>query len=116
MAFKKINQFLRFDTDSFLADKKLMLVGFKEWRDYTDDRLLGSKLEIVIVEDKTDYGTTDGNTVNNLYEKLSVKIPAKLNNVPMNAIIRLINPKAVVYGEFRNQLSITAESIEIVGK
>lgn len=54
--------------------------------------------------------------MNNLYEKLSVKIPAKLNNVPMNTEVRLINPEAVVYGEYRNALSITADNIEIVGK
>ena len=54
--------------------------------------------------------------MNNLYEKLTVKIPAKLNNLPMNAEVRLVNPEAIVYGEYRNQLSITAENIEVVGK
>ncbi len=116
MALKKLNMHLKFDTNGFLANKKLMTVGVQEWKDFETQNLLGTKVEVVIVEDKTDYGTTDGTVVNNLYEKLSVKIPAKLNNVPMNAIVRLIKPEAVIYGEYRNALSITAESIEIVGK
>lgn len=116
MALKKLNMFQKFLIDSFLANKKLMTVGVQEWKDFETQNILGTKVEVVIVEDKTDYGSTDGNIVNNLYEKLSVKIPAKLNNVPMNAIVRLIKPEAVIYGEYRNALSITAESLEIVGK
>lgn len=37
-------------------------------------------------------------------------------DVPMNAKVRLINPTANIYGEFRNQLSVTAEDIEVLGK
>ena len=116
MSLKKLSLFQYFDIDGFLAKKKLMTVGIGEWKNFQTQSILGTKVEVVIVADETDYGNTDGNVANNLYEKLSVKIPAKLNNVPMNAIVRLINPEAVVYGEYRNALSITAESIEIVGK
>lgn len=116
MSLKKLSMFQYFDIEGFLAKKKLMLVGSQEWRDFQTQRVLGTKIEVVIVADETDYGNADGNVVNNLYEKLSVKIPAKLNNVPMNTTVRLINPEAVVYGEYRNALSITADNIEIVGK
>lgn len=112
MSLKKLSLFQYFDIDTWLAKKKLMTAGVQEWRDFETQRVLGTKIDVVIVSDETDYG----NVVNNLYEKLSVKIPAKLNNVPMNTVIRLVNPEAVVYGEYRNALSITAENIEIVGK
>jgi hypothetical protein len=116
MSLKKLSLFQYFDIDTFLAKKKLMTVGVQEWKDFETQNILGTKVEVVIVEDKTDYGNSDGNVVNNLYEKLSIKIPAKLNNVPMNTVVRLINPEAVVYGEYRNALSLTAENIEIIGK
>lgn len=116
MALKKLSLFQYFDIDGFLAKKKLMTVGVSEWKDFQTQSILGTKVEVVIVADETDYGNTDGNVVNNLYEKLSVKIPAKLNNVPMNTAVRLVNPETVVYGEYRNALSITADNIEIVGK
>lgn len=116
MSLKKLSLFQYFDIDTWLAKKKLMSVGIQVWRDFETQRVLGTKIDVVIVSDETDYGNSDGNVVNNLYEKLSVKIPTKLNNVPMNTVIRLVNPEAVVYGEYRNALSITAENIEIVGK
>ena len=50
-----------------------------------------------------------------MYEKITVKVARDID-VPMNAKVRLINPKASIYGEFRNQLSVTAEDIEVLGK
>lgn len=116
MSLKKLNNFTYFDIEGFLSKKTLRTVAVQEWKDYNTQNILGTKVEVVIVSDETDYGNTDGNVVNNLYEKLSVKIPAKLTNIPMNTTVRLINPEAVVYGEYRNALSITADNIEIVGK
>lgn len=116
MSLKKLNNFQYFDIEGFLEKKKLMTIGVQEWKDYDTQKVLGTKIEVVITVDKTDYGTNGGEVVSNLYEKLMVKIPAKLTNVPMNAEVRLVNSEAVVYGEYRNQLSITADNIEIVGK
>lgn len=117
MSLKKLNKFSYFDIDEFLEKKKLLTVGVSEWKDFDTQNVLGTKVEVVIAADKTDYGHAGGEVVvSNLYEKLTVKIPAKLNNVPMNAEVRLVNPEAIVYGEYRNQLSITAENIEVVGK
>lgn len=115
MALKKLSRFSYFDIDGFLEKKKLLTVGITEWRDFETKNVLGSKVEVVIAVDKTDYGATDGEIISNLYEKLTVKVPAKIN-LPMNAEVRLINPEGVVYGEYRNNLSITADSIEVIGK
>lgn len=116
MSLRKLSLFQRFDIEAFLKNKKLQTVGVQEWRDYKTQNVLGTKVEVVIIADETDYGNFDGEVISNLYEKLNVKIPAKLTNVPMQAEVRLLNPEAVVFGEYRNQLSITAENIEIIGK
>lgn len=115
MPLKKLYRFSYFDIDGFLEGKKLSTVGLTEWKDFKTQNVLGSKVETVIIEDKTDYGTVEGEIVSNIYEKLTIKVPKKVE-VPMNVMVRLINSEAVVYGEFRNRLSITADDIEVIGK
>jgi len=115
MSLKKLNRFVEFNIVEFLKGKRLDTVGLLDWKDFETQKILGTKVEVVIVSDKTDYHTAEGEIVSNLYEKLTVKIPAKIT-VPMNTEVRLINPKATVYGEYRNALSITADGIEVVGK
>jgi len=36
-------------------------------------------------------------------------------NIPIGAVVELVNPVGTVYGEFRNQLSITVDDIKVVG-
>lgn len=116
MALKKINKFVNFDIAAFLKGKELVFIGKKDWVDFDTHNLLGEKAEIVIIKDETDYGDSDGESVSNIYEKLTVKVPARLDNIPLNSRIHLVNPHAVVYGEYRNELSITAEKIELIGR
>lgn len=116
MSLKKLNQFSFFDIDKFLKEKKLVIIGHQEWKDFESQNILGTKFELVITVDETDYETNDNEVVSNVYEKLTVKIPKKFNNIPLNTEVRLINAKAVVYGEYRNMLSITAENIEVSPK
>ncbi len=113
---KKLSQFQYFNIDEFLSGKKLMTIGVQDWKDFETQNILGSKLELIITVDKTHYDVANGEIVSNVYEKLTVKIPLNLTDIPMNAEVRLINPKAVVYGEFRNMLSVTAENIEVITK
>ena len=109
---KKLNMFNHFNYDGFAKEKRFICINQQEWKDYETKNLLGTKLELVIAQDKTDYGEEG---VSNLYEKFVVKIP-KVINVPVNTEIRLKNPEAKVYGEFHNQLSVVAEDIEVIGK
>ena len=76
---------------------------------------MGTKIEIVVIGDKNRYKTTNGEAVSNMYEKMTVKI-AKDIDVPMNAHVRLVNPQASVYVQYRNQLSIVADDIEVIKK
>ena len=110
---KRLSVYNYFDTEGFLEGITLMLIGTREWLDYDTQKVLGVKVETVIIEDNNDYGS-NGEVVNNLFEKLTVKIPKKLDSIPIKSKVRLINPEAVVYGEFRNQLSITADDIEVI--
>jgi hypothetical protein len=112
---KKLNLFTYFDFEEFSAGKRYMSIGQQEWKDFKTGEILGTKVTVVIMQDKTDYGNTDGETVNNLYEKMVVKVPLKIN-VPMNVEVRLVNATANVFGEYRNQLSVTAEKLEIISK
>lgn len=115
MALKKLRNFLKFDDVEFFKGKRLLSVSQQPWKDFKTGEALGTKVEAVIAQDKTDYGLKDGEVVSNLYEKLVFKIP-KVIEIPMNVEIRPKNPVATVYGDYQNQLSITAEDIEVLSK
>lgn len=110
---KKLNMFTYFDFEAFAKGKRFMTIGQQAWKDYNSGEILGTKIETVIAQDKTDYGNQEGEVVNNLYEKLTFKVPMGMN-VPMNVEIHLKNVEATVYGEYRNQLSLVAEDVEVV--
>lgn len=115
MALKKLQQFVYFDINGFLEKIKLVTTGIGTWKDFESGAKRGTKIEVVIASDKHVYPTNDGEVINNLYEKLNIKVPKDIV-VPMNTEIRLVNPVGTIYGEYRNQISITAEDIQIVGK
>ena len=114
---KGLQQFLRFDWEAFFEDKKMKTIGYEEWRDYATQSIRGGKIIAVIVSDKTAYkAKSDGQVINNLYEKVAIKVPKQLSNVPMNAEVQLINPTVTVYGEYKNGLSIIAEDVKFIEK
>lgn len=115
MALKKLNRFQYMDLECFFDGKRFRVVGKQPWIDYKTKERIGTKIEVVIFVDKTDYGCEEGEFVSNIYEKLVFKVPKEVD-VPMDAEIRATNPEGTVYGEFRNLLSIVCDDIEIVGK
>ncbi len=110
---KHLSEFLHFDTDTFLKDKTLMTVSVKEWNDFESKNHMGTKVEVVIVTDKTPYRQKAGEQTTNRFEKLTFKIPKDIN-VPLESYVVPVNAKATVYGEYRNMLSITAEDIKVL--
>lgn len=110
---KKLNQFVKFLFEDFSRGKVYRVTGVRPWLDFTTKELLGTKVEVIVAEDNTVYDTKNGETVTNLYEKLSFKIKKDVN-IPVNARVIPVNPVAVVYGEYRNQLSVTADDIKVV--
>lgn len=115
MSLKKLSQFEKFDAEGFFANLNLGAVGQSEWKDFTSGEHKGTKVEVVIIGDKHNYKSTGGQQISNMYEKLIVKVPRDID-VPMNSHVRLVNAYATVYGQYRNQLSITADDIEVLKK
>ncbi len=113
MALKKLNQFLHFDFRGFSDGKIYQVVGISEWVDYETKKHMGTKIETVIVEDKTQYTHKDGEIITNRYEKLVYKIKKDIN-IPINTRVEPVNPVAKVYGDYRNQLSVIADDIRII--
>ena len=109
---KKLGLFTRFMWDDFANGKRFMCVGCTPWRDFDSDELLGTKVETVIVEDNTSYGDPN---VTNLYEKVTFKV-SKDVKIPINMEVNPKRVTAIVFGEYRNQLSCTAEELAMVSR
>lgn len=113
MALQCLNQFESFEIKPFLADKDLCFVDKKEWKDYQTKKHLGFEFTFVILRDDTKYQQT-GNTIKtNRYEKIDVKVAHDVN-ITLDDLVELVNPTARVYGDYRNQLSITCDDIKVI--
>lgn len=110
---KKLTQFLEFNTEKFFKGKAFVTTGISEWRDFDTNQKKGTKVETVIAQDDTHYDLREGEIVSNLYEKITFKVP-KTIELPMNAQVEPQGVKATVYGEYRNQLSCTAQDIVVI--
>lgn len=113
---KKLNKFLSFDWESFAKGKTFMATECKPWLDFESKKVLGTKVGFIIIEDKTDYGVPEGEPdVSNVWEKGVIKIRKEIN-IPEKSMIQPKDTVASVYGEYRNQLSIEAEDINVIRK
>ena len=108
-------QFLSFDSARFFSGKRLKVITSGQLVDHETKQVIGSKIALAIVEDKTEYHSKSGEQISNLFEKVTVKVPNKSLELALGTEVELIAPKCVVYGEYRNQLSITADDIKVVG-
>lgn len=115
MSMKGLSSFLAFDTERFFADKKLVLVKTEQWANRNEEgavtEILGTKATLMIVEEKTDYGRD----ISNFGAQFVVKVPdmapsafSKLTPLSSEVVIKDVE-KASVYGDYRNELSITAK-------
>lgn len=110
---KGLNKFEKFDLPAFLEGKKLLCTGCRPWLD-DDQKEIGKKVDLVIVEDKTEYpASKDGRAITNIYEKFTVKVRKNID-VPVEAIVAIVNGVGVVYGDYRNQLSVTADDVKVI--
>lgn len=109
-------KFLRFDTVGFLQDKVLQVTARGELVEHGTGNHQGTKLTVAIVSDKTVYPSGKDGTeeYSNLFEKFTVKVFKDIR-VPVGATVELINPVGTVFGEYRNQLSVRADDVRVVG-
>jgi len=113
MSLKSLNSFNYFDLEAFLKEKRLVYIKADPWKESVnsgkENLQIGSKVVTQIIEDKTDYGRE----VDNFGEQLTVKVrgvePEAYNKLrPLSTEVEIAEiEKAVIYGEFKNQLSIT---------
>lgn len=117
MSLKNLNYFTAFNAAHFLSRKELRFIAATPWVEKTDtgsEVEKGVKVSLLIYKDNSEYP----NDRTNLGEQITVKVPfASLEDYlvfqPMVTICEVTNiEKAVVYGEYRNQLSLTASVIE----
>lgn len=112
---RHIREYERFDLEGFLHHMELMVTNIAPWEDYTTKARLGTKVEVVITKDDTPYQPgTDGSVQTNLFEKLVFKVRKNDMSIKVGDIVAPKGAEAMVYGEYRNQLSITADDVVIV--
>mgnify|MGYP006928980325 CR=1 FL=1 len=109
MSLKKLSAFKQFDNQSFFEPKALMAMSEEQWVDFESGKKLGTKLNVVIWQDQSDYGDP---TITNVGQTLSVKIAGREPHNIAPHLVRLINPEATIYGEYQNQLSVRADDVE----
>ncbi|WP_414150583.1 hypothetical protein ACIZ62_15695 [Acetobacterium carbinolicum] len=108
-----LNQFNLFDMNSFMEGKVFMCTACREWKDFETNLHRGTVVDVVITQDNTVYKQKNGETVTNLYEKLSFKV-AKDIAVPVKTNIMPVNSTATIFGQYRNQLSIKCDDIKVI--
>ena len=108
---KKLNQFLKFDFNSWYKAKKFMITGVR----YNDKKGCIT-LDVAITEDGTDYGDP---TVSNLYEKFKTHCIQDTDesdvgkySVGQTIVFKNVG-KCSVYGTYNNELSVEAV-VEVV--
>ena len=117
MSLKKLTRFQKFDTDAFFNDKQLLYTKLEEWKEGEDaDHLqtLGTKVTGVIVVDRADYGDLkEVNRGESLTFKVQQPVSAFSDWKPFGTIFKVTKvTKASVYGDDRNQLSVTVPNLE----
>lgn len=117
MSLKNLSHFTAFNAPEFLKRKELRFISATRWIERNDSGLeieKGVKVTLLIFKDNSEYP----NEKTNLGEQIMVKVPfASIEDYsvfqPMVTICEVTNvEKAVVYGEYRNQLSLTATVVE----
>lgn len=117
MSLKNLSHFTAFNAPLFLSRKELRFISAASWveRTESDSKVeKGVKVGLLIFVDDSDYL----NEKDNLGEQLVVKVPfASLDDFadyqPMMTVCEIVDiEKAIVYGEYRNQLSITAKVVK----
>lgn len=107
MALQALYAFREFQLLAFLLGKRLVFIKALTWQE--DGNIFGSKVIVQIVEDKTEYPKPE---FTNFGEQLTIKVRrvtpdayAKLRPFTTEVCIKDVE-KAVVYGEYQNQISI----------
>ena len=109
----RLNEFNTFDWPRFADEKVFVCTGQRPWTDRDSGSALGTIVDAVIYRDDTTYKHKEGDTRTNRFEKISFKV-SKAVTVPVDTQIKPVNAVATIWGDYRNNLSVKAEDIEVV--
>ena len=108
---KKLSLFQQFNFNAWQKGKRFMIQGVK----FNEKRGCVS-LDVIIIEDKTDYGDK---SISNIFEKFKVHLVREVNETDVekyhvsDTIIFKTIGKCSVWGDFGSQLSVEAV-VEVV--
>lgn len=112
---KGLGQFRRFDWSGFSTGKTYQVVGIADWMDRDTGKRLGKRVDVVIVEDNTQYVSRNGEQYTNLYGRLTFKVEGNTEvAVSIGDIVVPVDAVARCYGEFNSQLSVTCKGIRVL--
>ena len=107
---KNLLEFLNFDWVRFAEGKVFRYVESKPWKD--GNHIKGTVVVAVIAEDTTKYQKPGSN----VFEKISFKVAGPFDqDIPFGAqIVPTGDVVARIWGEYRNNLSVTCSGVEVV--
>ena len=116
MSLKGLRNFNQFNIALFIEPMRLIFVKAETWEERDGDTVtvLGSKVTLLIAKDDNDYGRDISNFGENLVIKVRGQAPdsfAKFKPLSTEVIIEEVE-RAVVWGDFSNQLSIIANVVQ----
>lgn len=121
MALNQLSRFMAFDFHGFFDAKTMMVKSIMPIKEYDGDKCVGTagtKIDAVIIADKTKYPDPDPNR-NNSFSSFVFKLPdvdvdTVRQQLKISDQIQLIGcSKASVYGKYRNELSLSVKLSDI---
>ena len=105
---KKLKQFAPFNADLFFSKIELQFTKVEPIK--VDGATVGFKYNLLICDDQHNYGEESSL---NIGEVIKVKIEDVNSNTnfTFGQKVELINPRASIYGEYQNQLSVKADNV-----
>ena len=109
-----LNQFIKFDFEKFADGKIFQVTGCGEWKEYETGRHMGTRVDVVIIKDNTQYKpSSTGAVYSNIYEKVTFKISRDVS-VPVGSLVVPVDAVCTVYGERRNLLSVKCAGLRVI--
>lgn len=121
MALNQLVAFLEFNVQAFFIDKLMMIKSILPMKVYDGKKAVGTqgtKIGAVIISDKTKYPNDDPN-MRNAFSSFNLKLP----DVDVDTVREQLHigdqfkltgcTKASVYGDYKNELSISAKLSDI---
>lgn len=108
-----LKQFQFFDFERFSEKKAFLVTGRRVWKDKDTGATLGTCVDTVIIKDETPYEQKDGEYKTNRFKELTFKVRKNIS-IPENTYVKPINAVATIWGDYRNQLSVKCDDIQIL--